>query len=294
MQTLSRILAATDFSACAGHAARRAALLARAHGAALGLVHVLEPDALTFVRDWLDEERDIWTAMAEQAAIELAAAAQQLGAEAGLEVEPDLRNGSALEELCGLKDADLLVLGARGASAARSAVLGSTADRLLRSAQLPMLVVREAPAGDYRKVLVLMDFSPASVAAFEFAQRLAPAAGFHLLHAFDIPYEGRMRLAGVRDGEMGRYRDRVHDEAQVKFDALLAGRPPQQFLTSIEQGDVRVRYQHAREALRPDLVVVAKQSRSFASDMFLGSVTRSVLYEATSDVLVATKGTLPA
>lgn len=294
MQALRRILAATDFSACSGSAARRAALLAKAHGADLGLVHVLEPDALTFVRDWLDEERDIWTALAEQAAIELAAAAEQLGAESGLEVASDLRNGSALEELCGLKDADLLVLGARGAGAARSAVLGSTADRLLRSAQLPMLVVREAPAGDYRKVLVLMDFSPASVAAFEFAQRLAPTANFHLLHAFDIPYEGRMRMAGVRDGELGRYRDRVHDEAQAKFDALLAGRPSAQFITSIEQGDVRARYRHAREALRPGLVVVAKQSRSFASDMFLGSVTRSVLYEATSDVLVATRGTLPA
>jgi nucleotide-binding universal stress UspA family protein len=40
MTTLKRILAATDFSAPARHAAERAALLSRATGASLDLLHV--------------------------------------------------------------------------------------------------------------------------------------------------------------------------------------------------------------------------------------------------------------
>lgn len=287
MDAIRHIVAATDFSGYARHAAMRAARLAAQHGAMLALVHVVELDGLSAVRDWLDDDRDIRAAMTEQAGMELAAAAQQLAAQHVIAVTPELRKGSALQELDAAEStADLLVLGARGANAAREAALGTTADRLLRSARRPLLVVNTDAADSYRKVLALVDFSPASLAAFQLAQRLAPQAAFHLMHAFEVPHEGRLRLAGARDSEIARYREQARSAAQAQFDELLGGRGSQGIVTSIEQGDVRMRYREKLEALRPDLVVVAKQGRSFAADLFLGSVTRTVLADAPCDVLV--------
>ena len=58
---LSPILAATDFSAPARHAADRAARLAAETGAALTLMHVLAGGALQELRQWLGAGHEIET-----------------------------------------------------------------------------------------------------------------------------------------------------------------------------------------------------------------------------------------
>jgi hypothetical protein len=58
-------------------------------------------------------------------------------------------------------------------------------------------------------VLVAMDFSAWSKPLIELAQRISPRAHPVLLSAYDVPYQGRMRLAGATDAKIEVYRKRA-------------------------------------------------------------------------------------
>ena len=57
---------------------------------------------------------------------------------------------------------DLVVLGFRGRHCFRDVFLGTTAERVVRKGDRSVLVVRNRPEEAYRRVLVAVDFSPAS------------------------------------------------------------------------------------------------------------------------------------
>ncbi|HET8746969.1 MAG TPA: universal stress protein [Ramlibacter sp.] len=289
MEAITTVLAATDFSADAACAAQRAAQLAREHGAALRLVHVVEPDFLLALRDLVDTHRDLQASVRDQAGIELAAAVQALQqGSPGVQVTPVVREGRVLQELGSEEQqADVLVLGARGSHALRELALGTTADRLLRTATRPLLVVRQPPAGPYARVLVLADLEPPSAAALAFAARLAPAASLRLLHAVDLPFEGKLRLAGVGEEEIAAWRARTAAHAHDALERMCdASGQRLRTIVSVQEGDVCRVFLQALEDLRPDLVVVAREHHAPLSDLLLGSVTRVVLAEASCDVLV--------
>jgi nucleotide-binding universal stress UspA family protein len=288
MATIRSVLAATDFSQPAALASARAALVAAEHGARFQLVHVVEQQALVALRDWLAPGRDLRAAVAEQAEMQLAAAARQLLDAWGVQPQTSLLTGQPLQEIqAAAAQADLLVLGGRGDHFVRDVTIGTTADRLLRCAATPLLVVKAAPTASYGRVLVLVDFSPASQAALEAAARVAPGAALRLLHAFDLPFEGKLRVAGVGEEQIEHYRAQGRQEAMEQFRRMLDGNPAGERATlAIEHGNVRLEFLRAVEEFRPDLVAIGKQGQGFLSDLLLGSVTRIVLAEAGCDVLV--------
>lgn len=292
MHPIRSLVAATDFSQRAVLASARAAMLAAEHGAGLQLVHVMEQEGLTALRDWLAPGNDLRATLADQAEIQLAASARQILDEWGVGAETILREGQSLRELnAASASADLLVLGDHGNHGLRDAAIGTTADRLLRTATRPLLVVRTAAITNYRRVLVLVDFSAASDAAVRAALQIAPQAAIRLLHAFDMPFEGKLRVAGVGAQQIDAWRAQGKQRALEQFQLLLARTDAGTRTTiSIEEGDVRLQFLRAVEEFRPDLMVIGKQGQGFMSDLLLGSVTRIALAEAPCDVLVVPRG----
>lgn len=293
MDAIASIVAATDFSADAQFAAHRAAILAAQHQAGLSLLHVVESDAFLAFRDWLDD-RDLAALLVAQAEIELDALAGTLVRTRQVQARTMLRTGRVIDQLNAAEGlADLLVLGGRGSHPLRELALGSTADRLLRTATRPLLVVRAMPAAPYQRVLVLVDFSASSAAAVRAAARLAPHASIHLLHTFEVPFEGKLKLAGVSDSRIADYRAEGRARAAPQFQRLLDGFEDQdrtRFTPRVEHGDVLTRFLDTVAQVQPDLVAVGKQGQSLVQDFFLGSVTRAVLAEAQCDVLVVPRG----
>jgi nucleotide-binding universal stress UspA family protein len=290
------VVAATDFSQHSMMAGARAARLAAESAAELRLVHVLEQEGLTVLRDWLAPGRDLQAAVATQARMLLDATARQLFDAHGVQAQTSVRSGQPLDELDdAARAADLLVLGDRGNHVLRDAAIGTTADRLLRTAARPLLVVKVEPVARSARVLVLVDFSPASEAAVAAALRLAPQANLRLLHAVGLPFEGKLRLAGVADEEIEGYRWHAKQRALEQFRQLLARTGAGERVSiAIEEGDVQQRFRQAMDDWRPDLVATGKQGQGLLSDLFLGSVTRMVLAEAPCDVLVVPQGAVSA
>ena len=143
MKTFNHIVVPTDFSATAGDAFRMACAMAAGSAATISLIHVIADV-------WREPcmQRDV-----EQRAIDrlnsLAAEAQR----SGLTVRPVLMFGTAHAEVGRYIEnhgADLMIVGSHGLGPVRRFLLGSVADRLIRTASCPVLLVpheslRETP-----------------------------------------------------------------------------------------------------------------------------------------------------
>lgn len=291
--TLRTIVAATDLSAPARHAAERAAALAAAHGARLTLAHAVEATALDDLRRWIGRD-DPGSALQASASEALHTLAAELQRRNGIEVSERLSCGNPLQEVSRLAeelDADLLVAGTRGAGFFRGVIVGSTAERVAKRSSRPVLMVRQSVHERYGRLLVPVDFSPWSLEGVALARRLAPDATLVLLHALEVPFEGKLRFAGVDDAAIRSYREGARREATERLHALAAqsGVPAAQLRLSIPSGaDPWMLIAQAEQENDCDLVVIGKHGRNALQELLLGSTTRMVLAECTADVLVST------
>lgn len=293
MATLGPILVATDFSGHALHAATRAARLAHDTRSALTLMHVLPAQPVTKIREWLGASRAPEQKLCDQAHRRLRQLASELTSVRRVELDIEAAAGSAPDEIVRTAervDARLLVLGARGAGFLRRLVLGTTSQRLVRLTDRPLLVVRQTAHRPYRRVLVAVDFSPLSRLALTLARHVAPGAKLVILTVFQVPFEGKLRFAGVDNATLEIYRQRARARALRQLHALAheAGLTPSQWELCVVEGDASrriVEQEHSRDC---DLVVLAPHGQSAAEDLLLGSVTRHVLAEGNVDVLLST------
>lgn len=295
MNTLGPILAATDLSAHARHAADRAARLAHETGSPLTLLHVLPGEPLAQLRAWLGAgspaEQQL-RSEAERALRELAAQLQAARHTAAPRTE--VAAGQAIDEIVRAADAidaGLLVMGARGAGFLRRLVLGTTSERLMRRTTRPLLVVRQTPHEHYRRVLVALDFSPWSAQALAVARRVAPHAQLILASVFEVPFADKLSYSGVDAGTVELYRRHTRDKATARVHALAAasGLKHGSWQPGITEGDASTRLLELEQQHDCDLVVLGKHGQSATTDLLLGSVTKHVLAEGSADVLVSTQ-----
>lgn len=280
------IVAATDFSFSAHRAARRAGLLARAHGAELNLLHVLDSSSAKALL--LDTEGpDLVHSLRLGAERALDSLAEDVLASGGTVSGRLLREGAVTDEvLAAVAGSDLMVLGPRGVNPLRDFILGSTAERIARRIERPMLIVKQEPQVPYDDVLVPVDFSACSAAALRFAAKLVPGATLHVLHAFDGFLKGTLRGAGASDESIAAYLGALQREADASMDALVAGLHGRALTRTVQAGDARALIVERALATRSALIVMGKQGRSWLSEQVLGSVTRLVLERAHCDVVV--------
>lgn len=293
MKSLGPILALSDLSAPARHAADRAARLAHQTRSEMTLMHVLEGGPLHELRQWLGAGHPTEQHLLDEARVQLRSLATEL--QAHLHTQPRTVNavGSVIDEVlheAQAMDAGLIVLGARGAGYMRRLVLGSTSERLLRRTQRPLLVVRQTPHEPYRRALVALDFSPWSANAISLARRVAPRARLTLFNAFQVPFEEKLLFAGVDAATIDHYRKQARTQSTQLVHALAAraGLKPGEWEPCVVEGEASQRIIEHEQEKDCDLIVLGKHGQSATEDLLLGSVTKHVLAEGTTDVLVST------
>lgn len=151
MSQFKKILVPIDFSAQSEEAMRTAAELARCYGASLTVVTVYEPLAWQVPEGaWAmtpEQERRLFAAYETKLA-----EAEKMLRDLGLgDIETRLLQGAiALEivEHARARGCDLIVMGTHGRKGVSRALLGSVAERVLRTAPCAVLVVRAAAAAD--------------------------------------------------------------------------------------------------------------------------------------------------
>ena len=142
-----RILLPTDFSGCANYALPYAAAIARATGASIICIHVIEPIVPAVGYTGLTEPvplADISEQLEDSAEKELPrlAGAAEL---AGLEIEEVIVHGDAAAEIVRVaneRQVDLIVISSHGRAGLGRLFFGSTAEAVVRHALCPVLVVK--------------------------------------------------------------------------------------------------------------------------------------------------------
>lgn len=143
MRPFQKILVAVDFSPASDAALEQAARLADAFGASVVVLHVYE--APTFVYPALPflPLDDISSAIEKNATAGVAAIVKRMTAN-GRAVEGLVRQGSAwqrIEEVAAEILADLVVVGTHGRRGVARAIIGSVAERVVRTSRVPVLTV---------------------------------------------------------------------------------------------------------------------------------------------------------
>lgn len=289
MTNLKRILVATDFSALGDGAVSRATLLAARETGELRIVHAMP--RLSVLQDAFgaDDELPVRMRMVAEASL---AALVESAAQAGVRrVRGEILEGSAHRAIADAADSfhpDLLVIGAHGKGLLQQFFLGGTASRILANAACPVLVVRREPAGDYRQALAAVDLGPRSEAVLRAALVVGGSARVTAVHAYQAPFEAKLRYKGIPEEDIVRYAEPEAQAAQRNMQALLADPDLDGLALEIQivHGHPNPVLPDAASALGADLIVAGRHAGSRLGEAVMGSVSRFLVYYAPCDVLV--------
>ena len=138
------ILAATDGSASSKAAVEESVSIAEPHGATVHFLHVIDVGT-EMSASGVGTIADELTETLEQEADEALDWATTQANEAGVDYERVLLEGDPHESIAEYStehDVDLIVMGASGQSGLKEYLLGSTTDRVIRSVDTSVLLVR--------------------------------------------------------------------------------------------------------------------------------------------------------
>jgi nucleotide-binding universal stress UspA family protein len=146
MKDVRNIVVATDFSDLADHALDEAVELAEKLGAKITLVHSYEIPVYGFPDGILVASSEV-TSQIQIAGQKQLADAVELRKTSHVSITPVLRMGAPWDEINAVASetgAGLIVVGTHGRRGIARALLGSVAERVIRTATLPVLVVHRA------------------------------------------------------------------------------------------------------------------------------------------------------
>lgn len=287
--TIRSVLAATDLGEGSDAVVRRAATLAAATGSTLHILHAFEsrsaPEEGEPVRPSPGFPGRI--AVAEQALEEQIRRAVSEGTVFGSRTVVVFAAGSAILARAVDVSADVIVLGPHRPRRG-DRVLGTTADRVVRAARVPVLIAAEGQSPRVRNVLVPVDLSQPAHPSLELAIRwtaaAGPAAGARLHVLYVVP-----RLHDIGDVLLtdehwiaGELRRVVEEACQSAGDT-----PAPPLIHGMRSGD-----QPAEEILRyadeadADLLILATHGRGAVARIVLGSVASAVTQGARCPVLL--------
>ncbi len=288
MTNTAPILVATDLGEWGDLALREGHRWAVERGAPLIVLHCV-PTPVPLVEPWVVisvDDHAALDALVSTARAHVLESVRALTGRAPQEVEVLIRTAAphveavrAAEE----RQAQLVVLGARGSSGLARLLLGHSAEKVARAAHCPVLVVRPGTRTDH--VLVATDLSPTSDRAVEAAARVAGLRHARLtaLHVVDtgLPFPVGMGATPLDAPTHARLRDEAREALRTRLVDLEVDAE-----ACIADGLVMPSLAQAARTLAPDLVVVGTVGRTGLSRMLLGNTAEAAIRELPCSVLV--------
>jgi nucleotide-binding universal stress UspA family protein len=291
--TPHRILCATDFSPTGERAQRAAFALARRFAADLHLLHVqVLLDDPHLAEERRDEIQRLLATADRERRLALEAAAAGHTDPLHCHVVPASSAADGIVTTCTDLGCDLIVIGTHGRRGLSHLLLGSVAERVVRTAPVPVLTVRQdglVPEAGIARILVPHDFSEHSAAAVRVAAAWAGAvnAELTLLHVVEpIVYPEFHSADLIPDTLIGRLRDRSQSALDEAAAGLLGGVRAHTRIVVGRAGDsITAEAQPGAY----DLVVMGTRGLSAIEHLLLGSVAESVLRRCPVPLLTVRK-----
>jgi len=287
MAELKKIIVGHDLRAGGEKALRSAAVLAKRSGAALRLVHVIEPHhsyqriSHPLTLPYTIEE----IAQKTGAKLQMLAASPEL---AHLQVEYEVRTGKPFVELIVARrawQADLIVVG----SASKGAhFLGSTSERVIRKAMVPVMVAKRGLSAGAKIFLVPTDFSDCARKAAEEALVLANSFRgriifFHVVDLYPLYTVAYADEFGVSVPLPPPAPELIEREWQDFLSGLPVEKVDWEKYT--EEGEAATTILQQADQKHADLIVMGTHGRTGLEYMLLGSVAEKIVRRAHCPVL---------
>jgi nucleotide-binding universal stress UspA family protein len=291
VRPIAKILVPVDFSEHASAALERAVDLGRRFGARLCLLHAYELPGPAMTEYQISIPEPLAEQVRAAASTRLEALRERVLAE-GLDVTCELVRGAAADAVAKLAaslEADLVVMGTRGTTGLQHLLLGSVAERTVRTAPCPVLTVK-ADAARARKpisrILAATDFSKSSELAFEAAIDWAKRLGAELtlVHALRLqaplvtPYE-----VVFPQGLLDQARDAAARRLEKGLEKAKAGGVSAKM--QITSAPAVPALAELAEELGADLIVMGTRGHTGLAHVLLGSVAERTLRLAPCAVL---------
>jgi nucleotide-binding universal stress UspA family protein len=281
---LSKIAVGIDFSPRSELAAKEAFGLARRTGAELLLLHAAPiPDSLEPYDKWTDlrgaeEYRKILLAQLSAAHDELGRWRERMsgqGPVVSMAIKDNTFADISLAQAASESKADLLVVGSEGRTGLARAAMGSVAEGVVRRSEVPVLVARggQEPLGEYRSILVPMDFSPAARRALDLAVALGKNnARIDVFHVVNTDIGGNDLADALESQAMTAWQHLLfkYSDADVQLNFAM------------DRGSARAAI--LQRAAGHDLIVMGTHGRRGFSRLFLGSVAAHTVRHAPCSV----------
>lgn len=299
MPRFNRIVCPVDLSDYSQRALDHAMAIARWHGAHVWALHVhqlvtpafavapaLAAEAFQVIRLTDPEREQIETSLRDWVAADAAP-----GVSVETAVKEEFNVPETIVSYAAGIGADLIAIATHGRSGVRKFVLGSVAEKVMRTSPCAVLVVPphapdavpRAPVA-YQRILCPVDFSASSRRTLDTASSLAAEAGGRVtaLHIVEIPAE----LSDLPTPDLTEYRTMCFEQARRCLktmtasvrqscgvdELLLAGKPSREILRLADEQQA-------------DLIVMGAQGRGAIDRMLFGSVTQQVVRQAACPVL---------
>ncbi len=276
-----RVLVATDLGSRSDAAIARAHAIAQGLGAQLLLAHVVD----------LAKSARAVGRRRTRARLALDATSSEL-ARLGSDVQTSVRTGRPHEVIADLAiewDADLVVLGPCRRRFGDS-FRGTTAERVIRRAERPVLVVNRESAGPYENVLLAADLTRMSAGIAHVTKKLGLLEGAQaaVVHSLQHTRGAMLYLAGVSESEVDKYQQSVRELASGEIDRLLtsAGLNSARFAVFPQETSPFKAIERVADRIGSDLVVVGTSRFPLFKRVFVGSVSNEVLRGIEHDVLL--------
>ena len=287
-----RILVPTDFSELAQSAALFAVALSRRFRSRLHLVHVVPtnlPADISHLGLVLH-----YRGLALDAARELHRWRSELIPPA-IDADELVLRGTPHFEICRAAvelKADLVVLPTHGLTGLSHLLLGSTAERVVRHAPCPVLVIPRPAAGpqdattSFKRILVPTDLSESAAKAFPYAAAFAREfqAAIHLLHVVEPPRYPVFGYARVPMQEARACRAARQALARLCIEPPFT--PLLRVRTHIRTGNASLELAEAARTLQSDLIIMATHGRTALAHAFLGSTAEKTVRHAPCPILL--------
>jgi nucleotide-binding universal stress UspA family protein len=273
---MKRIIVPIDFSEHSDYALEAAANLAKKYSSELFVLHMLELSSaiLTTAGNAINEEAVFYYKLAEQRFEEFL----KKDYLEGVKVTPIVKHFkvfSEVNEVANEHQANLIVMGSHGASGVKEVLVGSNTEKVVRYADIPVLVIKHNPILlDFENGVFASDFSDEAITPY-----LKAKLTFKKLGA-------KMHLVYVNSPD-GNFRSSTEIDKRVslflkKADGSLENLENVHVVSdySIEKGILNF-----ANNIGADLIAVATHGRKGLAHFFEGSISEDLANHSTLPVM---------
>ncbi|QOG12507.1 universal stress protein [Arcobacter sp. FWKO B] len=182
------ILVSIDFSKVSEIVLNKAIFLSNKYGWKLYIAHVVEDSFFSFKDDIYKIKNNCWKFLEQKF--------PHINKDSFFISKGDIQ--TELQKLEKELNINLLIIGSSGESFRLDRLItGSTTKKIIRSSNIPVLVIKNDKQKEYNKILMPTDFSNESKKAIDDTLEIFDNADITLLHIYSIPFESRLGIYGI-------------------------------------------------------------------------------------------------